>query len=49
MQNQLIISNKIINQDSPVFIIAEVSANHLQSFDNAVKIIKEAKKAGVTL
>ena len=47
MQNQLIISNKIINQDSPVFIIAEVSANHLQSFDNAVKIIKEAKKAGV--
>lgn len=28
------------------FIIAELSANHNQSFDNAVKLIKEAKKAG---
>lgn len=46
MQNQLIISNKIINEKSPTFIIAEISANHLQSFDNAVKIIKEAKRAG---
>ncbi len=46
MQNQLTISNKIINENSPTFIIAEVSANHLQKFDNAVKIIKEAKKAG---
>jgi len=29
-----------------VFIIAELSANHLQKFDNAVKIIKAAKEAG---
>ncbi|SHE87705.1 N-acetylneuraminate synthase [Tissierella praeacuta DSM 18095] len=46
MQKKLKISNKIIDENSPTFIIAEVSANHLQSFDNAVKIIKEAKKAG---
>ena len=46
MQNQIIISNKTINCNSPTFIIAEVSANHNQSFDNAVKIIKEAKNAG---
>lgn len=45
MQN-LIISNKLIGEDSRTFIIAEVSANHLQSFDNAAKIIKEAKRTG---
>lgn len=28
------------------FIIAEISANHLQNFDNAVKLIKVAKEAG---
>lgn len=41
------IKNKTIGEDSPVFIIAEMSANHLQNFDNAVKLIKEVKKAGV--
>ncbi len=30
----------------PIFIIAELSANHLQKFDNAVKLIKAAKEAG---
>lgn len=46
MHNKLTISNKIINTTSPTFIIAEVSANHLQSFDRAVKIIKAAREAG---
>lgn len=46
MFKQLIISHKTISRNSPTFIIAEISANHLQSFDNAVKLIKEAKKAG---
>lgn len=46
MQNQLTISNKTINSNSPTFIIAEVSANHLQSYDNAVKLIKEVKMTG---
>lgn len=46
MQNQLTISNKTINQTSLAFIIAEMSANHLQDFDRAVKIIRAAKEAG---
>jgi len=40
------IKNKKIGNNFPVFIIAELSANHLQKFDNAVKIIKAAKEAG---
>lgn len=46
MDKNIKISNRIIGKDSPVFIIAEVSANHLQSFERAVEIIKTAKKAG---
>jgi pseudaminic acid synthase len=40
------IGNRTIGENSPVFVIAEISANHLQSFDRAVEIIKAAKKAG---
>ncbi|SFC60871.1 pseudaminic acid synthase [Clostridium uliginosum] len=47
MKDKIKIENKIIAENSPVFIIAEMSANHLQNFDNAVKLIKEVKKAGV--
>lgn len=46
MIKQLNNYNKVIENEAPTFIIAEVSANHLQSFENAVKIIKEAKIAG---
>lgn len=46
MDHTIKIGDKVIGENSPTFIIAEMSANHLQSFDNAVKIIKEAKKAG---
>jgi len=42
----IIINNKKIGENYPVFIIAELSANHLQRFDNAVKLIKAAKEAG---
>jgi N-acetylneuraminate synthase (EC 2.5.1.56) len=40
------INHRKIGDGYPVFIIAELSANHNQNFDNAVKLIKEAKKAG---
>ena len=40
------IKNKKIGKNFPIFIIAELSANHLQKFDNAVKLIKAAKEAG---
>jgi pseudaminic acid synthase len=41
------VGNKKIGRDYPIFIIAEMSANHLQKYDNAVKLIKAAKEAGV--
>lgn len=41
------IDKKIVNKNNSVFIIAEISANHNGSFENAVKLIKEAAKAGV--
>lgn len=40
------LGNKQIGNNN-VFIVAELSANHLHNFDNAVKLIKEAAKAGV--
>lgn len=40
------IHNRIIDKDTPVFIVAELSANHNQSFDIAVKTIKAMKEAG---
>lgn len=41
------IGNKLLGKGEPVFIIAEISANHNGNFDNAVKLIKEAAKCGV--
>jgi len=40
------IGNSIIGNKQKVFIIAELSANHNQSFDLAVKTIEAMKKAG---
>lgn len=40
------IENKYIGSKCPVFIVAEVSANHGQNFARAVKMIKVAKECG---
>lgn len=40
------IANKDIGVGHPTFIIAEMSANHLQNFDIAVETIKAMKSAG---
>jgi pseudaminic acid synthase len=40
------ISNFQINEKSPVFIIAELSANHNGSLETAIETIKAAKRAG---
>jgi len=40
------IDGRKIGKNYPVFIVAELSANHLQKFDYAVKLIKAAKEAG---
>ncbi len=46
MNQEIRIGNKIISEDSPAFIIAEMSANHNMDFDRAVKIMQAAKDAG---
>ena len=38
---------RTIGEGYPTFIIAEMSANHMQKYDTAVAIIKAAAKAGV--
>ncbi|MEW6195426.1 MAG: pseudaminic acid synthase [Bacteroidota bacterium] len=40
------IGNFTINDKSPTFIVAELSANHNQDFDIAIKTIKAAKECG---
>lgn len=46
MNKEIVIDNKIISSESPVYIIAEMSANHLMSFDRAKDIIYHLKDAG---
>lgn len=46
MENIIQIANKKIGENHPVFIIAEMSANHLQDYDRAVETIRKAKWAG---
>ncbi len=46
MEKKIDIGNKIVGIDEPCFIIAEMSANHLQDLDRAKKIIFEAKQSG---
>lgn len=47
MLQDIIIGDKRINEISQTFIIGEISANHNGKIENAIKLIKEAKKAGV--
>jgi pseudaminic acid synthase len=47
MKRQFKIGNRIIGENYPVYIIAELSANHNQDFNQAVQLIKAAREAGV--
>ena len=47
MNREINIDGKIISKDSPVYIIAEMSANHLMDFDRAKDIIYRLKDSGV--
>lgn len=40
------IESRQISSSDPVYLIAEISANHNQSFERAVELIHEAKRAG---
>jgi len=46
MPAEIKVGKRIIGTGHPVYVIAEVSANHHQDFDQAVKIIRAAKEAG---
>jgi pseudaminic acid synthase len=46
MPAQITIGRRHIGAGQPVYVIAEISANHHQDFDEAVKIIRAAKDAG---
>ena len=41
------INGRAIGPENPPYIIAEMSANHNGSLDQALRIMDEAKKAGV--
>jgi len=46
MNKKIRIGDRLISEDSPVFIVAEMSANHNMDFDRAVRILQAAKDAG---
>ena len=46
MKYNIAIGNRNVGHDNPVYIIAELSANHNQDFKQAVQLINAAKKAG---
>lgn len=46
MKKEIKIGNRVIGENSPAFIIAEMSANHNMDFDRAAEIIRAAKDAG---
>ena len=46
MPNTFSIANRPIGPGHPVYIIAELSANHNQDFDQAVRILEAARDAG---
>ncbi len=46
MNTQIKIANRVIGLNAPPFIIAEMSGNHNQSLEKALKIVDAAAKAG---
>lgn len=46
MNKSFKIGNKLIGENSPAFIVAELSANHNQDYHRAVEILHAAREAG---
>lgn len=46
MNKEITIGRRKISADSPVFVVAELSANHNHDFGRALEIIHAAKEAG---
>ncbi|GHU44656.1 N-acetylneuraminic acid synthase [Clostridia bacterium] len=43
---QFKLKSRVISQDSPAYIIAEMSANHAGSLENALELVRVAKRCG---
>ena len=46
MKKEIQIGRKVISENSPTYIVAEMSANHNMDYDRAKQIIKAASEAG---
>lgn len=46
MNKEITIGKRILSKDSPVFVVAELSANHNQDYGRALEIIHAAAEAG---
>ncbi len=46
MVREFKIGNRVLGENHPVYLVAELSANHLQNFQIAEEIVKRAKSAG---
>ena len=46
MNKNITIGQTRVGKDAPTFIVAEMSGNHLQDYDRAIRIIHAAKEAG---
>lgn len=46
MNHEIKIGNRVLNNDSQAYIIAEMSGNHNMDYNRAVKIVEAAKEAG---
>jgi len=46
MKKTVKIGNRLIGEDQPCFIVAEISCNHLQKKNLALRLISKAKQAG---
>ena len=46
MSSQLRLGKRTIGAGAPVYVVAEMSANHNQSFEQAVRLVEAAKQAG---
>ena len=45
-EQKIRIGDKVVGGGEPCFIVAEISCNHLQNKEYALKLVEEAKKAG---
>jgi pseudaminic acid synthase len=46
MLTQIKIGDRKIGDSQPVYVVAEISANHNQNFDRAVRLVQAAKESG---